>query len=619
MIGLNLFLGVFAIFLLLQTRKESVSALFGYSANRLVIIFAETIALVLFIGILVWVWNNKYVATRFSNWLTNPPSSSDISLSLVIFFLLSYIGLLWIAITGRWNQLGFLGDWIWRGQPLVLWPGTIALQVFFYRYFGHKSNRDKSTVLSMAITNACIVFLLLDTLLRTKGFANRSLQTLALKEILPDFAWAAILLIILILWNRIFRKFTLLDREAYVVVYHALLVFLAAMILYALSAMGVGKYGTGEQTYSHELAKALLEGHAYLENPGSIIDLTYANGHWYVPYPPLVAILMMPQVALFGTEAMNAGQFCIFFASLNTMLVFMILEKLRLLGWTKVSQTANIWLTALFSLGTVHWYLALWGEVWPLNQITATTFVALAVLVTLYGKRAWLAGLSLGMAMLARPHLGLTYPLLFGIYYHSLNPAKVSSQWKDLFKWLVSSGLGLSIAAIGVLFYNHVRFGSLLDFGYDASQINVGLFRGDLLEYGQFHIHFVLRNLQVMVFGLPHWNAQCNFFSADEIGMSIFVTTPALLYVFRARKMTPLIVGAWVTVGLFLTVLLLHYSTGAFQFGYRFLLDFLIPIMILLAAGLPREKISLSQKTLILAGILVNYWGLWWFFKHWCR
>jgi hypothetical protein len=101
--------------------------------------------------------------------------------------------------------------------------------------------------------------------------------------------------------------------------------------------------------------------------------------------------------------------------------------------------------------------------------------------------------------------------------------------------------------------------------------------------------------------------------------MGILITTPALIYVFRKQKLNPLLISCWATVGLFLTVLLLHYSTGAMQFGYRFLLDFLIPVMILLSLALPSAKMSLTQKLLILAGIIVNYWGLWWFFKHWCR
>jgi hypothetical protein len=65
--------------------------------------------------------------------------------------------------------------------------------------------------------------------------------------------------------------------------------------------------------------------------------------------------------------------------------------------------------------------------------------------------------------------------------------------------------------------------------------------------------------------------------------------------------------------------LLLHYSTGAIQFGYRFLMDMIIPVVALLGLAGKKEDVPLSMKILILGGILVNYWGIWWFFTHWCR
>lgn len=618
-LGLNVLLGLIAIFLLLLVRKESGSDLLGYSASRLALIIIEIVALLFFAGIVTYTLRDERKTTRLSIWLANLPLAGNSVLAIVIFFLLLGIGFIWIALTGRWEELGAMGNLINKALPFLIWPGTILLQFFVFYHILHRSTWDGNSILSLLVTNTCIVFLLLDSLLRTNGFGSQPLQALALNEIIPDFAWVVFVVSILFIINIFLKKISSISNDTYLFLRNGLVVFLAAVSVYMLSTVVLGHYTTGEQAYSPELAAALLRGQAYLENPASTIDLTYANGRWFVPYPPLVAILMMPQAALFGAENINTVHFSIIFAAINTALVFMILEQLRHRGWTKASLHSNIWLTAMFCLGTVHWYLSIWGEVWPLNQLTATTFVATAVLLTLTGKPAWLAGLSLGAAILARPHVGLTYPLLFGIYWNSLHPIDFSSQWKNLFKWLVSSGLALGIMVSGILWYNNLRFGSPLDFGYDPSQINIGLFTDELLNYGQFNTHFILRNLQIMFFGLPDWNPQCSFFSPKEIGMSILITTPALVYVFRRQQLNPLLIGSWVTVGVFLTVLLLHYSTGAMQFGYRFLLDLLIPIMVLLSLALPSGKMSLMQKILILAGILVNYWGLWWFFKHWCR
>ncbi|HEX5836826.1 MAG TPA: hypothetical protein VFY26_03280 [Anaerolineales bacterium] len=617
--ALNLLLGLIAIFLLLQVRKEG-GALFGYSPVRLALILAEAAALILFALLSIRILKREETSRRFADRLAALPFSNQTSLAVVIFLLLLGAGFVWIALTRRWDQLGPLGGSIQRTLPFLIWPGSLPLQLFLFHNAMRGTRWGAGAVLSLFVTNLCAVFLLLDTLLRTRGLGTRSIRSLAVERILPDLSWALVLLAIVLMVSRAAARRPGLRSETFVLSRNTLAVFLTVLFIYMASALVVQNYGTGAQAYSPDLAAALLQGHAYLENPASTVDLTYTDGRWFVPYPPLVAILMMPPVALFGAENINTVQFSIFFAALNAALVFVILEKLRQRGWTKARLPASLWLTALFSLGTVHWYLAIWGEVWPLNQLTATTFVALAVLATLSDGPAWLAGLSLGAAMLARPHVGLmTYPLLFGMYWHSLSPRSFSMQKRDLLKWLFASGLALAAAVLVIFWYNNLRFGSPFDFGYDVSQINIGLFVDELRTYGQFNIHYIGRNIQVMFLRLPRWDPSCGFFSADEIGMSIFITTPALVYVFGARRMNPLSLGAWAAVGLFLLVLLLHYSTGALQFGYRFLLDFLIPVMVLLALALPDGKLSLTQKILILAGILVNYWGLWWMFRHWCR
>lgn len=81
----------------------------------------------------------------------------------------------------------------------------------------------------------------------------------------------------------------------------------------------------------------------------------------------------------------------------------------------------------------------------------------------------------------------------------------------------------------------------------------------------------------------PQWDAEIGFWKPDPEGMSLLFTTPALIYLGRARWLSPLMVGAWVALGLLLIPLLLYYNTGWWQFGYRFSLDFMVPVLVLLA------------------------------------
>jgi hypothetical protein len=59
--------------------------------------------------------------------------------------------------------------------------------------------------------------------------------------------------------------------------------------------------------------------------------------------------------------------------------------------------------------------------------------------------------------------------------------------------------------------------------------------------------------------------------------MSLFLTTPALVYIFGARRRSAQVLGAWLALILLLIPLVTYYNTGWWQFGYRFSLDFMAP------------------------------------------
>ena len=152
------------------------------------------------------------------------------------------------------------------------------------------------------------------------------------------------------------------------------------------------------------------------------------------------------------------------------------------------------------------------------------------------------------------------------------------------------------------------------------SQVDVALRDGvvaeqlapNLRRYGQFHLHYLPKNFWAMWLAGPQWDAELNFWKPDSEGMSLLLTTPALIYLARAHQRSWVVVGAWIAFGLLLIPLLLYYNTGWWQFGYRFSLDFMTPVMVLLAVAV-RTHVTWSMRGLILVGTLVNLYGvLWW-------
>jgi hypothetical protein len=384
----------------------------------------------------------------------------------------------------------------------------------------------------------------------------------------------------------------------------SVVVFASALVTYWGTAVYFGKTQTPDTAYFNQLADAFLHGRLDLEHPRATLDLTEHHGRWYVPFPPLPALLMLPWVALGGLSNMNTVLFCAILGALNVALVHWLLQQLSQHRWTKLTSPDNLWLTALFGIGCVHWYIATTGSVWFVAQICTVTFIALSVCIAaatnVHAGSASLAGMALGLAMVGRPTVALTWPLLLGIGATQLQAREGKIVWPSLARWAIASAIPMTLAVIGLLTYNNARFDNPLDFGYLNENVADKL-KGALHTHGQFSLRYVPRNLWAMSLA---WRR-------DGQGLSLLLTTPALVYLYRARSVSPLMIGAWTALALLLVPLLLYYNTGYFQFGYRFSLDFMVPVMVLLALA-AGERTSWSMRALILAGVLVNLYGVFW-------
>jgi len=275
------------------------------------------------------------------------------------------------------------------------------------------------------------------------------------------------------------------------------------------------------------------------------------------------------------------------------------------------------------------------GSVWFVSHTCTITFIALSVWSAIATRSPWLAGAALALAIWGRPNVIFTWPLLVGVAAQHLLDAAGRVDRKALSVWAAKSVIPLIVSIGGLMWYNQARFQNPFDFGYGEQ--NVSSTVTGALARGQFHIHHLPRNLHTMLLGAPRWYEPMDEgrpppLDADGYrvkksiislpipnsqGMSIFLTTPALFYLIRARRRRdPLTRGAWLTTGLLLIPLLLYYNTGWRQFGYRFSLDFMVPVMLLLAAAFGRRP-ELRLRVLIVAGVIINAWGVVWWYTNW--
>jgi len=382
-------------------------------------------------------------------------------------------------------------------------------------------------------------------------------------------------------------------------------VFTCSVMVYALSAFLVLGEQSGAPHYVY-LADAFAHGRLVLEEEppeSEQNDWTYYDGQWMVSFPPMPALLMTPIAVVSGTD-INDVLFTLIFAGLNTALFHDLLPAVgrRLKNRFETSPAARLGLTLAFSFGTVHWWLACFGQVWFTAQIMAVTFLLLAIRETLLAGRPLLVGLWLACSALSRPPILLALPV---------------------FAWLLADSNGtrrmlqilVAPAVAGMLlgWYNFARFVSPFELGYRYMLLE------DLLaevvgQYGSFNLVFLKTNLYHAFLNLPELQAEWPFVVMDGWGMSMLISTPLLLVLVRAPWREKWVLAAGMGAFLVAAPSLLYYNTGYLQAGYRYALDFL-PLLFLAVAASVRGKMNTATWILTGASIvmgflsLVNFYG----------
>jgi hypothetical protein len=384
---------------------------------------------------------------------------------------------------------------------------------------------------------------------------------------------------------------------------HPPVVGLVALLVYTLFALRHGPiWYASPFAYYNYLADALLHGQLSLRLiPDSTRDLSPFQGRFYLYWPPMPAISLMPFVAIFGVQFSDT-LFTLGIAALNVALVAQLLRLACIRRVIKLPKSRRGPLVLCFALGTVQLTQAPFGRVWSTGHEVGLLCVVLCYLVALRLRGVWgfvLAGLAIAAAFLTRNHMlfaGL-WPAWYLIAQHR------SIGWRRL-AVNIAAGLAPVIVAIGFLaWYNWARFGSILDNGLDYHLMATQL-ADNYRRYGMFHPHYLATNLyyQYIAYPLP-------FHSTTFYGGSLFLLTPVFFaawvggFVMRPRW------SKWALIASILLAALpslFFMATGWVQFGPRFSIDFMVPLLLLTAAGLRRCPVSLLWLLTIVA--VVQYW-----------
>jgi 4-amino-4-deoxy-L-arabinose transferase-like glycosyltransferase len=198
-----------------------------------------------------------------------------------------------------------------------------------------------------------------------------------------------------------------------------------ALIAFFVFALSKGP-PPGQNHYVY-LADAFLHGRLGVSDGGiNLQEIVPRNGNFYVVYPPMPAVLLMPFVAAFGT-GFDESLLSIILASLCVSLTWLMLKKIGSNG------NKALWLTALLGFGTCLWFIASVGSSWYIAEVVAVLFLTSAILVALYKRSYVLVGLLLGFSALARLPVALAFPFFLFLIYERDNSWKPRLKQAALF------------------------------------------------------------------------------------------------------------------------------------------------------------------------------------------
>lgn len=410
-----------------------------------------------------------------------------------------------------------------------------------------------------------------------------------------------------------------------------LAIFATTALIY-IAFLGARLKGPTTDNHFVHLAHSFLEGQlGVVDNrPPGTNDWALYRGTWYVSFPPFPALVILPVVAIWGLATRDA-LFWALLAGVAPALLFVVLRGLSERGESARSQRENLVLTGLFAVGTVYFFVAVQGAVWFAAQVVASVLLTLYLLSSLGGKRPLLAGLCLGLLWATRPPtllMGWPLFLIESLRAHrstaapaideSAHPLVRAWQWlrgAELRAVLVDClKFAAPIAVVGglQLWLNYARFDDPFEFGHQYLQIR---WLQRIEEWGLFNYHFLSKNLAVFLASLPWISDQRPYVTISLHGLALWVTTPNLLWVLWPRRMDARMVGLAVSAAGIAVIDLCYQNSGWIQFGYRFALDYMPFLIVLLALG--KRRFGPGFYLCMACAIAVNTFGAVTFDRQW--
>jgi hypothetical protein len=317
----------------------------------------------------------------------------------------------------------------------------------------------------------------------------------------------------------------------------------------------------------------------------------------YVYFGPLASILLIPGAFFMGD---NFPQITIGISSMIVSFIaaYFISKKF------KFDRQDSLWLALFFVFSTVLFSSSIINITAYQVEALGVPFILLAIWTYLYKKNTILIGLFVGLATMTR------ITLVFSIVFFFIELIRKKLSLKQFSLILLPIVICLSLLGL----YNHRRFHSIFETGYNY---NISKNDGPISKnfvYGEKNIIHIPANLYSFLIMAPEPLLKDNnggltlkfpYLKINPWGLAIWFTSPLFLLLITKFRKGDHTLSAGITALALSIPIFLWYSIGYAQVGYRYALDFL-PFLFLILIPSLMPKLTKTAIALIIIGVIFN-------------
>lgn len=326
------------------------------------------------------------------------------------------------------------------------------------------------------------------------------------------------------------------------------------------------------------------------------LELAVYNGKYYLSFPPLPSVVMLPFVLLFG-ERTPSNLVSALYGIFTAMIAYKILKKAGMKrGGAVFFAIAYVW-------GNNMLWLSTSGGVWFLAQ--GLNMLLLTACVYFAQQKMRVAAYAMAaLAVGCRPFSVCMFLPLMAYFYMADKDRPMADRIRGQIRSLIIP----AFIALCYMLYNYVRFGNVLEFGHNY------LPEFTESEKGQFSLSYILPNLYNLLLRPVTLRADLTLEYPLFDGFMFYIANPMFLIWFAAvvkdvlqKKLDAVRLCIVIAILAELLLLCAHKTLGGWQFGARYTVDMLpMALMYLL---LKKDEPGGISAFIMAAGMMFNLYG----------